>query len=80
MTTNIVNTSTAALSCLWLPPPFKYVTHFLAQAAIDQRLEHSFERNEGKLPISQTVSITGELYSIHSTYIHHEPDYRSIMQ
>ena len=66
MTTNIVNTSTAAPSCLWLPPPFKYVTHFLAQAAIDQRLEHSFERNEGKLPISQTVSITGELY----TYIY----------
>ena len=63
MTTNIVNTSTAAPSCLWLPPPFKYVTHFLAQAAIDQKLEHSFERNEGKLPISQTVSITGELCS-----------------
>ena len=64
MTTNIVNTSTtAAPSCLWLPPPFKYVTHFLAQAAIDQRLEHLFERNEGKLLISQTLSITGELCS-----------------
>ena len=73
MTTKIVNTSTAAPSCLWLPPPFKYVTHFLARAAIDQRLEHSFERNEGKLLISQTVSITGELYTyiyIQYTYIH----------